>query len=332
MYGSILFGTDGTPVAMRAGEVAATLSRATRADLVIASASVTPGDVDERLALAAKAAEAAGLSRERIETIHGVGYAGDALLAIARGRDAGLVTVGRGDGQPLSDLTRWLVHHAPCDLLIVGHAGRDPHAPYGRIAIATGGTTTSDRAARKGFDLARELGAAVTLIFVGHPATGEMVAEDTIQVYGRGIDTDVRIVQGPPAEKIGEAARDSFADLIVVGNHGVAGAKGFLLGSVPEKVIDDATSDVLMCRTVVQIATALSPGEGGIIERSGEKFAAWVDETGELHLLSARCTHMGCTVDWNPAELTFDCPCHGSRFSTTGEVIEGPAKRPLPPG
>jgi Rieske Fe-S protein len=96
-------------------------------------------------------------------------------------------------------------------------------------------------------------------------------------------------------------------------------------------VIDGAASDVLMCRTVMQIASELAPGEGGVIERRGEKFAAYVDSAGELHLMSARCTHLGCTVGWNPGEKTFDCPCHGSRYSPTGEVVNGPAARPLPP-
>jgi nucleotide-binding universal stress UspA family protein/nitrite reductase/ring-hydroxylating ferredoxin subunit len=331
MWGRIVYGTDGSPAAVRAGDVAATLARATSARLVITAASPSSAGVEERLVAAADEAESAGMRRARIDTVHGVGRPGDALLAVAEDRDAGLAVVGRGEGETLSDLTRWLVHHTPCDLLIVAPTPRDPHAPYGRIVIASDGSATADRAARKGFDLAREVLANVTLVFVGHPATGELVMQDTIEVYGQGIETEVRLLEGDPTEQILKAAAEADAELLVVGNKGIAGAKGFLIGSIPEKVIDGAASDVLMCRTVMQIASELAPGEGGVIERRGEKFAAYVDGAGELHLMSARCTHLGCTVGWNPGEKTFDCPCHGSRYSPTGEVVNGPAARPLPP-
>jgi glycine/D-amino acid oxidase-like deaminating enzyme/nitrite reductase/ring-hydroxylating ferredoxin subunit len=70
-------------------------------------------------------------------------------------------------------------------------------------------------------------------------------------------------------------------------------------------------------------------GEGKILEREGKKWAVSRDEQGQLHVVSALCPHMKCVVHWNNAEKTWDCPCHGSRFKATGEVIEGPAYHPL---
>ena len=66
-----------------------------------------------------------------------------------------------------------------------------------------------------------------------------------------------------------------------------------------------------------------------IVEFDGQKAGVYRDERGLLHIVSAACTHMGCTVAWNNVEKTWDCPCHGSRFSVTGEVINGPANSPL---
>jgi glycine/D-amino acid oxidase-like deaminating enzyme/nitrite reductase/ring-hydroxylating ferredoxin subunit len=76
---------------------------------------------------------------------------------------------------------------------------------------------------------------------------------------------------------------------------------------------------------------AVRRGQGAIVERGGKKVAAYRDPDGLVTLRSAICTHMGCTVAWNGAERTWDCPCHGSRFEPTGEVISGPAEKPLPP-
>jgi glycine/D-amino acid oxidase-like deaminating enzyme/nitrite reductase/ring-hydroxylating ferredoxin subunit len=77
---------------------------------------------------------------------------------------------------------------------------------------------------------------------------------------------------------------------------------------------------------------SIKRGEGKIVDDRGTKVAVYRDETGALSILSATCTHMGCLVGWNAAERTWDCPCHGSRFKPTGEVISGPAQSPLPPG
>lgn len=73
----------------------------------------------------------------------------------------------------------------------------------------------------------------------------------------------------------------------------------------------------------------LKKGEGKVIKKDGKRLAVSRNEDGELNVISAVCTHMGCNVHWNNAEKTWDCPCHGSRFSTDGRVLEGPALEAL---
>jgi glycine/D-amino acid oxidase-like deaminating enzyme/nitrite reductase/ring-hydroxylating ferredoxin subunit len=77
--------------------------------------------------------------------------------------------------------------------------------------------------------------------------------------------------------------------------------------------------------------TELRRGEGMIIGSRGKKRAVFRDHDGKVHKLSPVCTHLGCLVRWNPSESTWDCPCHGSRFKATGEVIAGPAEQGLAP-
>lgn len=71
------------------------------------------------------------------------------------------------------------------------------------------------------------------------------------------------------------------------------------------------------------------PGQGKVIEVDGKRAGAYRDEEGKLHLVNTTCTHMGCELNWNGAELSWDCPCHGSRFTIDGDVIDGPAVSPL---
>lgn len=75
----------------------------------------------------------------------------------------------------------------------------------------------------------------------------------------------------------------------------------------------------------------LKTGEGGLYRDGLRKVAAYRDENGKLHLHSASCTHLGCLVHWNSTELCWDCACHGSQFAATGEVLNGPALKPLAP-
>lgn len=74
----------------------------------------------------------------------------------------------------------------------------------------------------------------------------------------------------------------------------------------------------------------LPPDEGTIVKLHGDKYGAYRDVDNHLHLVSAKCTHMGCTIKWNNDEKTWDCPCHGSRFSYKGNVLNGPANANLP--
>jgi len=74
---------------------------------------------------------------------------------------------------------------------------------------------------------------------------------------------------------------------------------------------------------------ALAAGEAAILKIDGKNVAAYRDEAGALHAVSAVCTHMGCLVGWNETDRTWDCPCHGSRFALDGEVIHGPAVKAL---
>jgi Rieske Fe-S protein len=59
------------------------------------------------------------------------------------------------------------------------------------------------------------------------------------------------------------------------------------------------------------------------------KIAVYRDEQGQLHERSAVCTHLGCVVQWNGGEKSWDCPCHGSRFDCEGRILNGPAIKPL---
>ncbi|MBA3682872.1 MAG: FAD-dependent oxidoreductase, partial [Bacteroidetes bacterium] len=70
---------------------------------------------------------------------------------------------------------------------------------------------------------------------------------------------------------------------------------------------------------------SINKNEGKVIEIEGKKYGVFCDETNELHFVSADCTHLKCTVRWNNDEKSWDCPCHGSRFTHEGKILNGPA-------
>jgi nitrite reductase/ring-hydroxylating ferredoxin subunit len=78
-------------------------------------------------------------------------------------------------------------------------------------------------------------------------------------------------------------------------------------------------------------ASEVARGSGAVIRRGWKPVAVYRDESGAVVERSAVCTHLGGVVSWNPAERTWDCPCHGSRFDRFGHVLNGPATRDLAP-
>lgn len=103
------------------------------------------------------------------------------------------------------------------------------------------------------------------------------------------------------------------------------------LGSFISENID---FPIELVKTAVEPAEAKSvdevlPGEGKITNVDGKRMAVFRAAGGQLHIVSSLCTHLGCRVKFNSAATTWDCPCHGSQFSVDGEVLAGPATRPL---
>lgn len=110
----------------------------------------------------------------------------------------------------------------------------------------------------------------------------------------------------------------------------------------PSRIRLGAAGDFLKenLNVAVQYTSYLTPGEitsldeitpntGAIMREGARKVAVFRDEAGEIHRMSAVCTHLGCLVAWNKVASTWDCPCHGSRFDARGRVLNGPASRDL---
>jgi nucleotide-binding universal stress UspA family protein len=340
MYRTIVVGTDGSETAARALDKAARLAKHVEGRVVIVTASAPVGMTDdvaaEVLAYARDAVRRLGIEAE---TVMREGHPAEVIAAVATEIDADLIAVGNvGMGRArrlrLGGVAEHVATRTPCDVLVVFTREERPAAPddrpYHGITVGTDGSPTAAEAARKAFDLAMVFGVGVTVVYVaGDPIVGAIVLERTKAAKPRALGVRTELVEGEPAPKIVEVAEARDADLIVVGNKGIAGARRMLLGSVPSQVAHGATTDVLIAKTTERTIDDLAPGHGGVVDVDGRNLAVFVAEDGSVMAMSARCQHMGCQVDWNDGDRTWDCPCHGSRYTFDGTVIKGPATKDL---
>jgi glycine/D-amino acid oxidase-like deaminating enzyme/nitrite reductase/ring-hydroxylating ferredoxin subunit len=117
------------------------------------------------------------------------------------------------------------------------------------------------------------------------------------------------------------------AALYDAGRIGDARSVGALIKNNAEVGKDFATGHA--ARILTSGLDHVEVGEGGLYRRDGRTVGAYCDQDGELHTVKPVCTHLGCSLAWNQADTTWDCNCHGSRFSPDGSVLDGPATRPL---
>ncbi len=123
--------------------------------------------------------------------------------------------------------------------------------------------------------------------------------------------------------------KTEYDDLYRPGRISLAGFKQFLHHNID--VAKHMVLDRLAKSVDAKPLSALAPGEGTVVDSGLTHTAAFRGQDGELRQFSAVCSHMGGIVRWNGEEQSFDCPCHGARFSSTGEVLEGPATKGLTP-
>ncbi len=106
----------------------------------------------------------------------------------------------------------------------------------------------------------------------------------------------------------------------------VAGFSNFVKEAAD--VVGRFIGDKLLREKITDLAE-MAPGEARVVKYEGHTLALYKDEKGALHAVNSACTHIKCTVGWNTAEKSWDCPCHGSRFSFDGTMLTGPARKDL---
>jgi len=143
-----------------------------------------------------------------------------------------------------------------------------------------------------------------------HVATGFMKWGMTGSMTAAMILADDITGKRNPNAAMFRPQRFSTAELPQLTRDGAQAVKGLALGVAPPEI---ALED-------------LPAGHGDIVDAGGRKLGAYKDPTGKVFLVTTRCTHLGCELSWNQDELSWDCPCHGSRYTYDGRLISGPAQ------
>lgn len=143
-----------------------------------------------------------------------------------------------------------------------------------------------------------------------HVATGFMKWGMTGSMAAAMILADDISGKRNPDAAIFRPQRFSTAELPQLTRDGAQAVKGVALGLTPPELT----------------LTQLPAGRGGIVDTGGRKLGAYRDPDGNVCFVTTRCPHLGCELSWNQDELSWDCPCHGSRFTFDGRLISGPAQ------
>lgn len=219
-------------------------------------------------------------------------FSGDENLLIVGGEDH---KTGHEPEKPFEKLAAWTQDHFPFPKIPFAQWSGQVEEPFDGLAF---------------------IGRIPNHRFEGYVATGFSGNGMTYGTLAGKLISDLIADVPNPWEKI-----------YLPGRVNLSMVKDFLTNAV------DSSKHLIMDRGVPASLSMddIAPGEGGIVQDGKDKLAVSRDKSGNLNVFSAVCPHMGCIIAWNPVAKSFDCPCHGSRFSSEGKLLHGPASKDLTP-
>lgn len=145
-------------------------------------------------------------------------------------------------------------------------------------------------------------------------ATGFMKWGMTTSMVSANIITDMILERKNENSDVFSPQRFSTKDIPQMSRNSIKAIKGFSKEylTVTQKKIDDLLLE-----------------HADVVEVEGEEFGVYKNMDGEIFIVSAKCPHLGCRLEWNPDEKSWDCPCHGSRFDYRGNVLDSPAQEDI---